>query len=147
MFKKFGLFFKKLLKFSSKVKEENDFDKVEVKFDELLFQISKGNTFEKLEKGIFYIEFQQVKEWKSRFGYKFSVYSNDHFIDNKPHFHLDNESIEVHCKISFDGEILESKRKGLPKNIQKELNNFLSKNEVQILLRNKWNSMNPSLKV
>lgn len=142
-------FFTFLKRFFSltKKKKNLDFEKVELKFDELLFQVSKGNTFENLEKGIFYIGLEQVKEWKSRFGYKFNIYSNDHFINNKPHFHLDNSSEGIHCKISFEGEIFESKGKELPKNIQKDLIKFLSKDEINLLLKSKWNSMNPKLKV
>ena len=147
MFKKIILFLNNYFKISNKVKGNYDFQTVDGKFDELLFQVSKGNTFENYEKGVRYIGLEQVKEWKSRFGYKFSIYSNDHFINNKPHFHLDNEANEVHCKISFDGELFESKNKEIPKNIYKELKKFLSKNEIQIILKDRWNLMNPNLKV
>lgn len=72
---------------------ENDKQQsLNIGFDELLFQLSKGLTIEQYEKGMRWFGLEKVKEWKSRFGYQFHIYSNDHLIDNKPHFHLLKES-------------------------------------------------------
>jgi len=76
-------------------------------FDELLFQLSKGLTIEQYEKGMRWFGLEKVKEWKSRFGYQFHIYSNDHLIDNKPHFHLLKESDGIDCKYFFDGTLIE----------------------------------------
>lgn len=129
------------------IKVDND-DLLEKKFDEILFQISKGNEQEKIEENYFYSEFEILKEWKSKFGYKFNIYSNDHFINGKPHFHFDNKQDDLYCKISFEGEIFEiMNNKKIPKNILKELNFFLSKLENKKILIEMWNNKNPSLVV
>ncbi len=54
----------------------------------ILDQLSHGNTIEGLKNGRVWMGFEQVKEWKSKFGFQFQIYSNDHFIDKKPHFHI-----------------------------------------------------------
>ena len=65
------------------MEKENIIEKI---FDDLLFQISKGNTVEQILKGTTILDLEQVKEWKTKFGYTFNIYSNDHFIDNKRNF-------------------------------------------------------------
>jgi hypothetical protein len=45
-----------------------------------------------------YLELEKVKEWKSRFGYQFHIYSNDHCLDNKPHFHFIKVSDNIDCR-------------------------------------------------
>lgn len=131
--------------YSIKIDKEN---LLEIRFDEILFQKSKGIKQESINNNYFYSEFEILKEWKSKFGYKFNIYGNDHFIDNKPHFHFDNKQDNLYCKISFDGEIFEIKNnKKLPKNIYKELKYFLSNMENQIILKEMWNDKNPTLKV
>lgn len=52
-------------------------------FDSIIFQLSKGNTIEGIKRGRLFMEFEKVKEWKSRFGYQFHIYLNDHFISIK----------------------------------------------------------------
>jgi hypothetical protein len=119
---------------------------LEQKFDELLFQISKGNTHDKIEKGSFFMEFEQVKEWKSKFGFSFSIYGNEHFIENSPHFHFDNNEKGIACKVGFDGIIFECKRnKSIPRNILKELKYFLKQIDTKELLNQLWNTKNPEL--
>lgn len=121
---------------------------LEIRFDETLFQVSKSNIQERIDNNYIYSEFEIIKEWKSKYGYKFNIYGNDHFIDNKPHFHFDNKQDNLYCKISFDGEIFEIKNnKKLPKNIYKELKYFLSKIENQTILKEMWNDKNPTLNV
>jgi hypothetical protein len=102
-------------------KIEIEKDKVlEINFDDISYQISKGNTYENLKQNSMFSEFEILKEWKSKFGYKFNIYSNDHFINKKPHFHFDNKQENLYCKIGFDGEIFEIKNnRKIPKNIQK----------------------------
>lgn len=86
---------------------------IEQSFDEILFQLSKGNTIEGLKKGRMWLGFEQVKEWKNRFGFQFHIYSNDHFIDNKPHFHLRKSSDNIDCRFFFNGELFDCKGKEL----------------------------------
>ena len=89
-------------------------DKLNRGFDEILFQLSKGNTIECLKKGIFWSGFEKVKEWKSQFGYQFHIYSNDHFLDKKPHFHILKESESIDCRVFFDGTLYDLlSRRGL----------------------------------
>ena len=130
-----------------KKNEKTDFNDLNRSFDELKYQFSKGLTIDDYKNGIRYFEFEKVKEWKSRFGYVFSIYGNDHFIDNKPHFHFDHKEKGVYCKISFDGEIFESKGKNeIDKKALKELRYFLSINKTQQIIISKWNEKNPKLK-
>ncbi|MEZ4778585.1 MAG: hypothetical protein R2786_04310 [Flavobacteriaceae bacterium] len=125
-----------------------DFNQLDQLFDELQYQFSKGISIENYESGTRWIELEKVKEWKSRFGYQLNIYSNDHFIDNKPHFHFDNISKEISCKISFDGEIFESSgKKEIDRKTLKELTYFLSRTNIQNTLIAKWNEKNPKLKV
>jgi hypothetical protein len=116
-------------------------------FDDLLFQLSKGNTFENIEKGRTILDLEQVKEWKNKFGYTFSIYPKDHFINKKPHFHLDHKGNGIAAKLSFDGEVLEYKGKNkIDKKTLKVLNHFLNNQNIQNLLISKWNKNNPDLK-
>jgi hypothetical protein len=123
--------------------EETRIDRI---FDDLLYQTSKGATHSMLDRGIRYESFVQVKEWKARFGYRFSVYPNDHLIDGKKHFHLDNSEANVHCKLDFEGNVLEQKGKNsIPANVLKDLKYFLSKSENVNELNTMWARLNPSL--
>lgn len=127
------------------MKEENIIDKI---FDDLLFQLSKGNTLERILKGTTVLDLEQVKEWKSKFGYSFNIYSNDHFIENKPHFHFDNKAKSVECKIGFNGEIFESNGKNpIDKKTLKVLKDFLASPGIENLLIAFWNSKNPELTI
>lgn len=126
----------------------NEFEVLNRIFDWQLYSISKGLTHKKLDKGVFLLELEKVKEWKSKFGYEFNVYSNDHFVNGEPHFHFDHKEKNVACKISFSGEIFKSTGKGeLTSKILKELTCFLSKEENRRRLINFWNQKNPELKV
>jgi hypothetical protein len=118
-----------------------------ISFDELLFQLSKGVTIEQYDKGTRRHNFEKVKEWKSRFGYQFHIYSNDHLIENKPHFHLLKESEGIDCKYFFDGTLIECKNSNKTlKSIEKELNYFLSKPSQQLRIIQLWNLKNPNQK-
>lgn len=117
-------------------------------FDGFLHQMVKGVSHEAYERGARYWEFEQVKEWKSKYGYRFSIYGNDHLIDGKPHFHFDNQQNEVSCKLGFDGELFECKGKNtIPANVLKELRYFLGKEKIQSTLVEFWNAKNPEIKV
>lgn len=119
---------------------------IDLIFDDLLTQIIKGNlTHEEIENGIRYEEFQQLSEWKLKYGYKFNVYSNDHLIDGKKHFHFDNKSDKVFAKFDFKGTLLELKGKPIPSNIMKELIYFVKKESTQINLHKLWDEQNPTL--
>ena len=116
-------------------------------FDDLLFQIEKGNTHENLEKGRRYEIFEQLQDWKSRFAYSLSIYSNDHLINGKPHFHFDNKAKAISATFNFDGVMNENRGKNeIPSNILKELKYFLSKPSIQEKLTEMWNLKNPELK-
>ena len=69
----------------------NEFELLNRIFDTHLYSISKGMTHEQLDNGVFLLELEKVKEWKSKFGFIFNIYSNDHFINGEPHFHLDHK--------------------------------------------------------
>ena len=117
-------------------------------FDEILFQLSKGNTIEGLKKGRIWMGFEQVKEWKNRFGYQFHIYSNDHFIEKLPHFHIRKISENIDCRLFFDGRLVDCKGKGrLEKKVLSALLYMLSKQKTQQTLKELWNQKNPSLKV
>jgi hypothetical protein len=119
---------------------------LEIGFDELLYDLSKGHTIEKMKKGLKRFEFEQVKEWKNRFGYSFQIFSNDHFIDNKPHFHLIKNKGEINCKFFFDATLIICKgNKSIDKKTHEALLYFISKPLYQDYLKNLWNKNNPSL--
>ena len=119
---------------------------LEIGFDELLYDLSKGHTIEKMKKGLKRFEFEQVKEWKNRFGYSFHIFPNDHFIDNKPHFHLIKNKGEINCKFFFDATLINCNgNKSIDKKTQEALSYFISKPFYQDYLKNLWNKNNPSL--
>lgn len=115
---------------------------IEEIFDSHLFQIEKGVSHEQLDKGIRCQTFNNFKEWKSKYGYKFHIY-NDHLINGQRHFHFFNKDGSVHCKIDFTGSILESVSGKIPKNIHNELIYFLNKPNILGTLNSYWNKMNP----
>lgn len=122
-----------------------DFETLNLIFDDLLIQTIKyGLSHEELEKGRRVGEFEQVSEWKLRYGYKFNIYGNDHFIDGKPHFHFDNRETGVFSKIDFEGNVLECSG-SVPSKILKELVYFLRQEPIRAKIRDKWNEKNPSL--
>ena len=128
-------------------KETVEFSDLNRSFDELKFQFEKGLTIEKHKNGTRYFGLEKVKEWKSKFGYIFNIYANDHLINNKPHFHFDHKEKGVSCKMSFDGEIFESKGKNkIDKKVLKELRHFLFMDRTQDIIVSKWNEKNPKLK-
>jgi hypothetical protein len=126
-----------------------DPNKLDFLFDDLLFQTQRGRvTHEQLERGVRFDQFEQVREWRSKYGYKFNIYGNDHLIDNKPHFHFDHTAEGIKCKMDFDGNVLESSgTKEVPANILKELRYFLSKQVNKALVTEMWNLKNPSLTI
>jgi hypothetical protein len=56
--------------------------------DFIVEQLDHGNTIEGLRNNRIWLGLEQVKEWKSKYGYKFHIYSNDHLIDKKTTFSL-----------------------------------------------------------
>jgi hypothetical protein len=114
-------------------------------FDDLLFQTLRGKvTHEQLEQGIRFDQFEQVKSWKQNYGYRFNIYSNDHLIDGKKHFHFNNESENIFCKIDFNGNILETNNPdSVSSKILKELRYFLSKDNTRKLIEEMWDLKNP----
>jgi hypothetical protein len=116
--------------------------------DNILYQIKRGVTIDEIKKGIFWIELEQIKAWKSRFGFQFQIYSNDHLIENKPHFHIVKISEGIDCRMFFNGKIYDCKgNKNIDKKVLEAINYFLSDNSIQILLQEFWNQKNPSLKI
>lgn len=127
---------------------EDDLINLEEQFDGLLFQTQRGKvTHAQLERGVRYEQFEQFKEWKSLYGYKFNIYSNEHFINGEKHFHFDNKQENIFCKIDFEGGVLESNgKKDIPGNVLKELQYFLRKESIKNLLHKIWNDKNSDLK-
>ena len=126
----------------------NSIDKLNQLFDEIIHQLEKGNTIEGLKKGLLYYEFHQVKEWKSKYGYRFHVYSNDHLIDKKPHFHIVKESEGIDCRFFFNGSIYDCKGQNkLEKKVSVALEYFLECRSNIAILISLWNNKNPNYKV
>lgn len=114
--------------------------------DFILDQLEHGNTIDGLKKGRKWRSFEQVKEWQSKYGYKFHIYSNDHLIENKPHFHLIKKSEDVDCRFFFDGNLYDCKKENqIKKKVREALLYFLSKENNQNLLISYWNLKNPEL--
>lgn len=128
--------------------KNNEVDRLNQSLDDIIHQLAKGNTIEGLKKGRTYLELHQVKEWKSKYGYQFHVYSNDHLIDKKPHFHILKESENIDCRFFFDGSVYDCKGQNkLEKKVLEALEYFLeSSSNVEILI-NLWNTKNPNNKV
>ncbi len=128
-------------------------NKLNQSLDEIIFQLSKGNTIEGLKNGRLWMEFEQVKEWKSRFGFQFLIYPNDHLLKNsqkeyKPHFHLKKPSENIECRMFFDGAIYDCKGgTQIDKRTKEAIKYFLSNPNNQRLLLEFWNHKNPSQKV
>lgn len=128
--------------------ENNKEERLNEAFDDILYQLSKGNTIEGLRAGQLYMEFHKVKEWKSKYGYQFHVYSNDHLIDKKPHFHILKESENIDCRFFFDGSIYDCKGPNkLEKKVFEALLYFLEDNSIVTKLINLWNNKNPTYKI
>jgi len=122
--------------------------KLDENFDFIIHQLTKGNTIEGIKNNQLYFEFEQVKEWKSKYGYQFHIYSNDHLIDKKPHFHLIKKADELECRIFFDGEIYDFKGRGrLDKNAINALEYFLESSKNQEILKQSWNHKNPQFAI
>lgn len=116
-------------------------------FDEILLQLSKGNTIDGLKQGKLWMGFEQIKELKSLFGYQFHIYSNDHFIHNKPHFHLKKNSDSIDCRLFFDGTIYDCQGlKSIEKKVITAIEYFLSIPDTQNMLIEFWNIKNPKYK-
>lgn len=120
---------------------------IDLIFDDLLTQIIKGNlSHDDLASKVRYEEFQQVSQWKLKYGYKFNIYSNDHLIDGKKHFHFDNKAQNICTKLDFQCNVLEIKgSKPIPANVFKELKYFVAKENIQSILHKLWNDQNPTL--
>ena len=128
--------------------KNNEVDKLNQSLDDIIHQLAKGNTIEGLKKGKKYIELHQVKEWKSKYGYQFHVYSNDHLIDKKPHFHILKESESIDCRFFFDGSIFDCKGQNkLEKKVFEAVEFFLESSFNVAILISLWNNKNPNYKV
>lgn len=116
--------------------------------DYVLDQLSHGNTIEGLKKGVVWMGFEQVKEWNWKFGYQFQIYSNDHFIKDKPHFHIVKQSEGIDCRLFFDGKIFDCKGNAvLNRKVRDAIAYFVSEKKTQDTLKELWNRSNPHLKV
>jgi hypothetical protein len=117
-------------------------------FDWIIHQLTRGNTIEGIKNNRFFFEFEQVKEWKSKYGFQFQIYPNDHFIEKQPHFHLVKKSDDIECRILFDGTIYDYKGSGrLDKKTIDAIEYFLESQKNKNRLIELWNQKNPSLKV
>lgn len=121
---------------------------LDIGFDNILYQFSKGLTIEQHRRGVVYTELEKVKLWKNRNGYEFHIYGNEHLINSKPHFHFLKKSENFEAKFYFDGELIELKSgDSPPKQLRKYLNYFLEDIKVQDTLVEIWNSKNPDFLV
>lgn len=118
---------------------------LEESLDDILFQLSKGLTIEKLNKGIRWSGFEQVKEWKNRMGYKLHIYSNDHFIDHKAHFHIVKESESIDCKFDFKGNLLGCAKNEVGRKLIDAIIYFCEHPNNYNRLVQIWNIKNPTL--
>ncbi|CAI8358293.1 MAG: Uncharacterised protein [Bacteroidota bacterium] len=116
--------------------------------DFILYQLDHGNTLEGLKNGLLWFGFEQVKEWKSKFGYQFHVYSNEHFINKKPHFHIIHKGESIDCRLFLDGELIDCKGQSkLNKKVHEAIKYFVSQPKRATMLAKFWNSKNPDLLV
>jgi hypothetical protein len=116
--------------------------------DYIIDQLTHGNTIEGLKKGRVWFGLEQFKEWKSKYGFQFQIYSNDHFIDNKPHFHIVKSSDDINCRLFFNGEIYDCKGKnGINKKVLDAIIYFVTDSNNQRMLVEFWNIKNPELKI
>lgn len=123
-------------------------NKLNQSLDEILFQLSKGNTIEGLKNGRLWMGFEQVKEWKSRFGFQFHIHSNNHLIKYKPHFHIKKLSENIDCRMFFEGTIYDCQGGNqIDKRTKEATEYFLSNPNNQSPLLEFWNHKNPSQKV
>lgn len=121
---------------------------LEKSFDELLFQLSKGVSIDRHKEGTHWDAFEHVKSWNNRFGYSFQIYPNDHFIEQKPHFHLIKKSDGINCKYFFDGSLISCGGDlKIDKKITEAIIYFLSIPKTNELLVALWNKNNPNLKL
>jgi hypothetical protein len=128
--------------------ETNQEEILNQSLDYIIHQLIKGNIIEGLKAGQRHIELHQVKEWKSKYGYQFHVYSNDHPLDKKPHFHILKESDNIDCRFFFDSSIYDCKGQNkLEKKVIEALGYFLEQNSNITKLINLWNNKNPNYKV
>jgi hypothetical protein len=128
--------------------EYSEEDKLNQSLDYILHQLTKGNTIEGLKNGQKIIELHQVKEWKSKYGYQFHIYSNDHLIDKKPHFHIIKSSENIDCRFFFDGTVYDCKGQNkLEKKVLEALEYFLENSSNVAILISLWNNKNPKYKV
>ena len=126
----------------------NEVEKLNQFLDNIIHQLTKGNTIEGLKKGKKYIELHQVKEWKSKYGYQFHVYSNDHPLDKKPHFHVVKKSESIDCRFFFDGINYDCKGQNkLEKKVLESIEYFLESRSNVGMLVSLWNNKNPNYKV
>lgn len=117
-------------------------------FDEILFQLSKGNTVDGIKANRIWMGYRQVKEWQTQFGYEFHIYPNDHLIDKKPHFHLVKKSEGIECRLFFDGRVYDCKGSKTPdRKVQDALDYFLSLDRNQMRLTELWNTINPQCRI
>ena len=123
---------------------ENKLLNLDESFDFIIHQLQRGNTVEEMKNNTFYSEFEKVKEWQSKYGYEFYIYSNNHPINKKPQFHLIKKSINLECRIFFNGEIHDYKgTRRLEKKTKEALDYFLERERNQEILKNTWNHKNP----
>jgi len=124
-----------------------EFEKLNIEFDRLLVQTQRFKlTHEQIDAGRWVEMFEQVKEWKGYYGFRFNIYGNEHLIDGKEHFHFDNKAENIHCKIDFEGNILiYASKKEVPANILKDLKYFLD-DDIKKVLKTMWDRLNPHLR-
>lgn len=147
-----GLIKKILQLFSSQTDKETKKEPISTEvgldrsFDELLLQTQdQGLTFEQIEYKHKHEQLQKIKDWNSKYGYALNIYSNEHLIEGKKHFHFDNKEKGIHAKVDFDGNVLEVKGKNIPSNIEKDLKYFLTQSYVRRILEEVWKNKNPNL--
>ena len=90
----------------SKFLDDKLYEKSLKKFLSRFKQKRKPKNFTKPE----LVKLEEVVYYGRHFGYKVSIYSNDHLEMGEPHFHLMNKQKKIDVRVSFDVNYLSTKK-------------------------------------
>jgi len=134
---------KKICKIIKNDSEVNKFD-ASINFDLFLEQmnfIDKGKfTFDDYIKGIRCCKRQKPDSWEKieHNGYILDVHSNDHEINNKPHFHVIKNSENIDSRFNFDGDFIDDLKTPISSKMIKNIKKYCSIDENKKELDTIW---------